>query len=94
VIVCGWCGKATIPAGRCMTCGHADPSLPYEQRGQIVPSVAVAHDPGRPTLDPAEIRHRLAEARTSLGGHPTVEALAGELDVSPRTVRRWQKVAG
>lgn len=94
MIVCGWCGKPTANADRCSTCGHADPARPWVQRGQDAPVVA-NHDPGRPTLDAHDVARRLAAARASLEGRPaTVDALAEALDVSPRTVRRWQKVAG
>jgi transposase-like protein len=54
----------------------------------------IAHDPGRPVTDPADVARRLAGARQTLGPHATVDAIAEHLDVSPRTVRRWQKVSG
>lgn len=94
MIVCGWCGKSTVNSDRCTTCGHLDPARPWEQRGEAAPVIS-QHVPGRPALDPADIRHRLATARASLGSRPaTVEAMAEALEVDARTVRRWQKVAG
>lgn len=78
MIVCGWCGKATDP-GRCAACGR-DPALPWVQRGTEPPAVA-----------PHE--RELAAAAAGLraeGRKVTSEALAEVLDVSPRTVRRWQ----
>lgn len=79
---CGWCGHPTA-TDPCSSCGHIDPDRPWIQRGQVPPVV-----------DDAE-RHRrlLAEARDTLrreGVEPTIERLAEQLDVSPRTVRRWR----
>lgn len=91
MITCGWCGKPTTPE-RCIACGHDDPARPWVQRGQAAP--VVERDPGRPRTDPADVAHRMAEARSALGPHATVEQIAEALEVSPRTVRRWQKVAG
>lgn len=94
MIECGWCGNDTANLDRCTSCGHADPARPWVQRGEDAP-VTGNHEPGRPELDPGEIRRRLAKARAVLGDRPaTVEALAEVLDVSERTVRRWQKVSG
>ena len=90
VITCGWCGKPTT-AARCVACDHEDPARPWAQRG--MPAPVVEREPGRPRTDPAEVAHRMAEARTALGPHATVDAIAEALDVSPRTVRRWQKVS-
>lgn len=89
MILCGWCGKQTGP-GRCSTCGHEDPERPYVQRGQEVPQVRLG---GRPGSDRKENARRLAEARNALGSNATVEDIAEHLDVSPRTVRRWQEMA-
>lgn len=89
-IVCGWCGHPT-PDPRCAYCGR-DPRLPWRQRGAEPPSEA-EHEPGRPTLDEADIRRRYDEARKALiaeGREPTVEAIAERLDRSPRTVREWR----
>ena len=83
MIVCGWCGKATERGDRCASCGHVDPTRPWEQRNEPVPVVN---------------HHRaIAEASRTIeagGERVTIERLAERLDVSPRTVRRWQKVAG
>jgi hypothetical protein len=92
VILCGWCGKATANLDRCTTCGHVDPERPYVQRGEVAPSAEP--DPGRPALDRATVSKRLAEARAALGSPATVAAIAEFLDVSERTVRRWQQMAG
>jgi hypothetical protein len=85
MIACGWCGQPSKP-GRCGNC-HRDPALPWVQRG---------HDPE--DIDPRDQqRRRLASAMRDLqadGHHVTVDALAERLDVSPRTVRRWQQMAG
>lgn len=91
MIRCGWCGQATNP-GRCGACGR-DPEVPWFQRGMGAPAVSV-EAPGRPALDVADVRHRLAEAKAEIaaaGRRVTVEALADVLDVSPRTVRRWRE---
>lgn len=92
MITCGWCGKATANVDRCTSCGHADPKRPWVQRGS--PAPAVSHEPGRPAIDPADVARRLALARAELGPHATVDAIAEHLQVSPRTVRRWQQVSG
>jgi hypothetical protein len=92
MILCGWCGKATANHERCTSCGHVLPEVPWTQRGQDPPTVA--HEPGRPATDPGDVGRRLAAAHASLGPHATVDAVAELLDVSPRTVRRWQKMAG
>lgn len=82
---CGWCGQPTEP-GRCGNC-HRDPALPWVQRGV---------DP--PVIDPRDaLRKRLHVAVTELeqqGHRATAERIAEHLDVSPRTVRRWQQMAG
>lgn len=86
MIRCGWCGHATANPDRCTTCGHEDPARPWIQRGSAVPVIE-----GR--TDSEDIRKRLATARaelTALGERATAERLAELLDVSPRTVRRWQ----
>jgi len=84
VIVCGWCGQPSEP-DRCGNC-RRDPALPWVQR---------ATDP--PAVDPTDdIRRRLSEAAAAVESHghrPTAERLAEHLDVSPRTVRRWQQMA-
>ena len=93
MIACGWCGKATADGDRCAVCAHPGPALPWTQRGRPVP--VVTHEPGRPAVDPAEASHRLARARAALGSRPaTIDALADAADVTPRTIRRWQKVSG
>lgn len=89
VIVCGWCGKDTANHDRCTSCGHVDPERPWVQRGEPVPQVA--HAPGRPVVDAAEARRRLA----ALGPHATDEQLAAHHDRDVRTIRRWrEKVSG
>jgi hypothetical protein len=85
VIACGWCGHATANLDRCTSCGHEDPARPHRQRGSEPPVVD-----GR--IDPTDVRKRLAEATRTLGGNPTIEALAEQLGVSPRTVRRWREM--
>ena len=89
MIRCGWCGHPTEPE-RCGHCGHRDPEQPWIQRGEEVPKVAVEN--GRPALDPADIARRLAEARAAIGSPATVARIAEYLDVSERTVRRWQQM--
>ena len=86
MIVCGWCGAAT-PEDRCPACGHEDPARPWIQRGDIPPEVI--RTGGRPPLVERDIRRRYAEAKRS--GAVTVEQLAEQLDVSPRTLRDWRK---
>lgn len=91
MMTCGWCGHPT--AGEpCGTCGHADPARPWLQRGQEPPTVRT-DAVGRPVLDAKAIRRRLAEARTALGAGATAAAIAEHLDISVRTLGRWQKVA-
>jgi len=83
MIDCGWCGRTTTP-GRCASC-HRDPALPWVQRG-VKPPVADPH---------GEVRRRLHAAIGELdaqGEKATAERLAELLDVSPRTVRRWQQM--
>lgn len=86
-VACGWCGHPTAP-GTCGYCGR-DPSRPYLQRG-----IPVVHVPmpkaGRPGLDDATIRARLREATEILGPDATVQEIAEQLGVDPRTVRRWK----
>lgn len=94
-IVCGWCAHAT-PPDACDRCGR-DPALPWLQRGQWPPRADGSHAPGRPPADPRDIRRRYDEARAYLEAHgrtPTVDAVAEQLDVSPRTVREWRKKYG
>jgi len=84
MIVCGWCGGST-PAGRCVSCGR-DAALPWLQRAAAPPAVDAA----------ATYRKRLSDARRDLearGLDATIERIAEALDVSPRTVRRWQQLA-
>lgn len=85
MIECGWCGQPSKP-GRCGNC-RRDPALPWAQRDQRPPEV-----------DPRERERRLLAVATaelrSEGVRVTVDALAERLDVAPRTVRRWQQVAG
>jgi hypothetical protein len=93
MILCGWCGHAT-DAETCRTCGR-DPVVPWAQRGQKPPPVL--SEAGHPALDEAEVRTRYGEAVANLkaaGRTPTVEAIAEQLDRSPRTVRDWRKRFG
>lgn len=95
MIVCGWCGKPTEPTNRCTYCRHVDPARPWVQRGEEPEELAIA--PGRPHLETTDVMHRLLAGRERLateGRSPTVETLAEAMDVSPRTARRWLKVAG
>lgn len=92
MIVCGWCARLTANRERCTSCGHEDPPRPWAQRGVEPPEWHPSH--GRPRVTPTEVARRLADARRELGDRATVERLAEHLDVSPRTVRRWQKVSG
>ena len=94
MISCGWCGQSTPDAERCVLCRHEDPARPWVQRGLPVPRTD-SHE-GRPALDPSDVARRIAAARLLIerSGHPaTIEALAEVLDVSTRTVRRWQRMA-
>lgn len=91
-IVCGWCGLPTDEAERCAECAH-DPRTPWAQRGLPVPILHHGSE-GRPPLGAAEVRERYLAAKTALearGREPTVEAIAEELDRSPRTVRDWRR---
>lgn len=93
-IACGWCGHPTCRE-RCLYCGR-DPVLPWTQRGLVPPEVT-EHEPGRPSLDERDIRRRYQEAHDALvaaGRKPTVEAIAEQLDRSPRTVRDWRTKFG
>lgn len=90
MIVCGWCGHPT-KGDPCASCGHEDPARPWRQRGQE-PPVAKTDAVGRPVVDARTIRRRLAEARSALPG-ATGAQLAEHLDISVRTLGRWQKVA-
>ncbi len=84
MIVCGWCGAPTADADWCSACKHSWPRIPWEQRGQEVPGAI------------AQTRRRLDEARAAIeasGQRATVERVAEYLDVSARTVRRWQQMA-
>lgn len=90
-VQCGWCGHVAEPP-RCGYCGH-DPETPWVQRGETAPRVAE----GRPSLDADAIRRLYHEARAAVidaGRPPTVEAIAEQLDRSPRTVRDWRKRFG
>ncbi len=82
MIVCGWCGQPSEP-DRCGNC-RRDPASPWVQRGVDAPRV-----------DPMEdTRRRIADAASDLeanGYRATAERIAERLDVSPRTVRRWQQ---
>lgn len=91
MIACGWCGVPT-PEGACASCGR-DAALPWTQRGAEPPVIEV-DGAGRPALDPVVVRRRLAEARIALGDDATVQRIAEFLDVSDRTIRRWQQVSG
>ena len=90
-VLCGWCGSPTR-SDPCGHCGHADPGRPWIHRGQDAPTVRT-DAVGRPVLDAAAIRKRLAEARQSLGPNATAAELAEHLDISVRTFGRWQKLA-
>jgi AcrR family transcriptional regulator len=60
--------------------------LPWSQRGVDAPLIDPNH----------EYRRRLAAATADLesrGQRATAERIAEHLDVSPRTVRRWQQMA-
>lgn len=81
-LICGWCGEDTI-ADPCSECGHEDPGKPWVQRN--VP---------QPTGNGNQRRlSRARKAIESRGERATIEALAEELQVSPRTVRRWREMA-
>lgn len=95
-IACGWCGEPTPDAGRCTGCGR-DPRLPYLQRVVEPPVRGHDEDGGRPTLDPPVVRERYREAKAAIearGQTATVEAIAEQLDRSPRTVRDWRRRFG
>jgi len=77
MIVCGWCGHATEPSV-CAGCGR-DPVLAWYQRG-LTPPEAKQH-----SAQLAAARRRLRNK----GQSPTAEALAEEMGVSERTIRRW-----
>lgn len=84
MIVCGWCGAGT-EAGACRSCGR-DPAVPWLQRGQTPQAFDAA------TERVKEQQSRLAAARRALtdaGVAITNAALAEELGVDERTVRRW-----
>lgn len=49
---------------------------------------------GRPALDASQIRQKLRIAHKELGDGVTKAALAAHLDITPRTLRRWEKVSG
>lgn len=94
-IVCGWCGLPTDEADRCAECAH-DPRLPWIQRGVPVPSAPGSAD-GRPPLRQATVRERYLAAKGAIearGREATVEAIAEELDRSPRTIRDWRRRFG
>lgn len=93
-IVCGWCSQPAPDVGPCLHCGR-DAALPWRQRAKQPPEIRT-DAVGRPALDRSAVRRRLAAARQALedeGTNVTVEALAERLDVSPRTIRRWQQMA-
>lgn len=93
-IICGWCGQPANGINEqsdCRNCGHERPDLPWVQRDQQPPTVS--HEAGRPELDPKDIARRLREAREALP-NATNKALAAHLDISIRTLGRWQKLAG
>lgn len=83
LILCGWCAHPTRDRDACDHCRHRDPRKPYEQRGVPVPDAT------------EDRKRRLREAEATVrasGREPTADRLAEILDVSPRTVRRWQQV--
>jgi hypothetical protein len=91
---CGWCGKVTPDGGACLTC-RRDPHHAWHQRGTTAP--VIPDDEGRPPLSSDDVRSRYTAAKAALvarGRTPTVEAIAEELDRSPRTVRDWRKRFG
>lgn len=90
-IVCGWCGSQTR-MDPCGHCGHADPARPWIHRAQEPPIIRT-DAVGRPVADAKTVRKRLAEARAALGPSATAAQLAEHLDVSVRTLGRWQKLA-
>lgn len=93
-IVCGWCGGPAIDGDPCPDCGR-DPRLAWTHRGLEPPAVASAS--GRPTLGAAEARQLYEAAKSAVeerGATATVDAIAEELDRSPRTVRRWRDTFG
>jgi hypothetical protein len=93
-IVCGFCDATAETGAPCPVCHH-DPLTPYTQRGQE--PVAVESEAGRPALDVADTRHKIAQATAELkhmGRAVTVAHLADHLGVSDRTVRRWLQVSG
>jgi hypothetical protein len=92
VIVCGWCDNSTEP-GRCSYCGR-DPALPWLQRGLEVPGGTEGREAGRPRIDAGRVRHRLRLARKELGEHATNAQLAEHLQISERTLHRWQNLSG
>lgn len=97
MIRCGWCGAWTDDATRCRACGHRDPRVPWEQRGEDVPREETTGAGGRPVLDEREVRRLYGEAVRSLeerGVPVTAEAIAVEVDRSARTVREWRKRFG
>lgn len=106
LIVCGWCGQPTdseaywettafAPAGECRACGHEDPAKPWVQRAKQPPLARAEHEAGgRPALDASQVRQRLRIARKELGQDATNAQLAAHLQISERTLGRWQKLAG
>lgn len=84
MIRCGWCGAGTAH-GHCEACGR-DPVIPWEQRGLRPPEF----DPEAEKT--AEQQALLAGARRALteaGEKVTNAALAEQLGIDERTVRRW-----
>jgi len=92
VIVCGWCASTTEP-GQCSQCGR-DPALPWIQRAQEPPRATETGHSGRPSLNAGQIKQRLRIALKELGNDATNAELAEHLDISERTLNRWQKVSG
>ncbi|HEY6014711.1 MAG TPA: helix-turn-helix transcriptional regulator, partial [Candidatus Limnocylindrales bacterium] len=92
LIRCGWCGAVTKPAEPCHACGHVEPEKPWVQRDQEVPEIRT-DAAGRPALDARDVRKRLREARASLGPSATKAQIAEHLDVSVRTLGRWEQLA-
>jgi len=93
MVICGWCGHST-KGDPCASCGHEDPGRPWRQRGQEPPRAP--DGTGRQPLDRRAVIARLNAAKRALteAGKPlTVDALAEQLDISPRTVRRWREMA-
>ena len=93
--ICGWCEQSTTDELICSQCGHEDPARPWLQRGKTIPlSEEREHLGGRPRLEPGQIRQRLRIAQKELGDNATNAQVAERLEISERTLARWQKLVG